>query len=105
MRIILEAESMLTDHHPAAVPAAVRQAQRLRKRDTIRFAGEAVLSHAAQQDDDPVLAAFLDFLAHDMAAHTERLRPLDAELAQRLHALVDGVEVDLEAPLASHVDL
>ena len=50
-------------------------------------------------EEDPVVTAFLDFLAADMAAHPERLRVLDATLRERIRPLVEGVEIDLDAPL------
>ncbi|MFN3631171.1 MAG: type II toxin-antitoxin system PrlF family antitoxin, partial [Casimicrobiaceae bacterium] len=65
----------------------------------IRPNGEVVLTRATSGDgDDPALMPFLGFLARDMAEHPERLQAVDAGLAQRIQALVGGVEVDLEAP-------
>jgi antitoxin PrlF len=106
MPATLEAESTLTDRYQTTVPETVRRALRLRKRDkihyTIRPDGEVVLTRAAPGDgDDPALAPFLGFLARDMAAHPERIRAVNAELAQRIQALVGGVEVDLDAPLSA----
>ena len=40
-------------------------------------------------------------LARDLAEHPERLQAVDAGLAQRIQALVGGVEVDLDAPLSA----
>lgn len=48
-----------------------------------------------------MLGQFLDFLAHDIASHPERLQALDAGLVQRLKSLVGGVEVDLDAALSA----
>ena len=61
-----------------------------------------MLSRAeSQQDgDDPVVGAFLEFLANDMAAHPERLRPVDPALLERIHTLTQGVEIDLDQPLS-----
>jgi antitoxin PrlF len=49
------------------------------------------------------VSAFLDFLARDIALHPERLRPLDPAFVARIRALVEGVEVDLDAPLPPDV--
>ena len=49
--------------------------------------------------DDPVLGAFLDFLARDIATHPERLQAVDATLVQRIHSLAGGIEIDLDAAL------
>ena len=50
---------------------------------------------------DPVLDAFLAFLARDMAAHPEQLQALDAGLVNKLQSLVGGVEIDLDAALSA----
>ncbi|MEW6695424.1 MAG: type II toxin-antitoxin system PrlF family antitoxin [Pseudomonadota bacterium] len=102
----LEAESTLTDRYQTTVPETVRRALRLSKRDkihyTIRPNGEVVLTRAASGDgDDPALMPFLGLLARDMAEHPERLKAVDAGLAQRIQALVSGVEVDLAALLSA----
>ena len=102
----LQVESTLTDRYQTTVPETVRRALRLGKRDkihyTIRPDGDVVLTRAAAgEGDDPALAPFLGFLARDMAKHPERLRAVDAGLAKRIQALVDGVEVDLDAPLSA----
>lgn len=102
MAAILEVESTLTDRYQTTVPETVRSALKLGKRDkihyTIRPNGEVVLKRATPNGvDDPVLGAFLSFLARDMANHPERLQPIDTGLDQRIQSLVSGVEVDLEA--------
>ena len=104
MPATLEVESTLTDRYQTTVPETVRRALRLGKRDkihyTIRPSGEVVLTRAeASEGDDPVLGQFLGFLALDIASHPERLQ--DAGLIRRLHALVGGIEVDLDAALSA----
>lgn len=104
MPATLQVESTLTDRYQTTVPETVRRALRLGKRDkihyTIRPGGEVVLTRAAD-GEDPALAPFLGFLARDLAEHPDRLQALDAGLAQRIQALVGGVEVDLDAPLSA----
>lgn len=101
----LEVESTLTDRYQTTVPETVRRALRLSKRDkihyTIRPTGEVVLTRAETSEDDPVLGQFLSFLARDIASHPERLQAVDASLVARIHALVGGIEVDLDAPLSA----
>lgn len=103
MAATLEAESTLTDRYQTTVPETVRRALRLGKRDKLHYSvrpgGEVVLTRAEPADADPVLGQFLTFLARDMAAHPERLQAVDAGLVQRLRALTDGVEIELDAPL------
>lgn len=106
MPAILEAESTLTDRYQTTVPDTVRRALRLSKRDkihyTIRPNGEVVLTRAERsEEDDPVLGAFLEFLARDIAEHPERPQAVDAGLVQRIQSLVDGAEIDLDAPLSA----
>ncbi len=97
-------ESTLTDRYQTTVPEGVRHALNLRKRDkihyTIKPSGEVVLTKAATAEEDPTLETFLNFLEKDIAQHPERLQMLDAGLVNRIKTLVDGVEIDLDAPLA-----
>ena len=104
MAATLEVESTLTDRYQTTVPEIVRRALKLGKRDkihyTIRQDGEVVLTRAAANEvDDPVLGQFLDFLARDISSHPERLQAVDAGLVQRIHSLVDRIEVDLDESL------
>ncbi len=106
MPATLDVESTLTDRYQTTVPETVRRALRLGKRDkihyTIRPSGEVVLTRAeAPEGNDPVLGQFLAFLARDIASHPERLQAVDAGLVERLHSLVGGIEVDLDAALSA----
>ncbi|BBP02994.1 hypothetical protein TPL01_22220 [Sulfuriferula plumbiphila] len=106
MAATLEVESTLTDRYQTTVPETVRRALKLGKRDkihyTIRPGGEVVLTRVdASEEDDPVLGQFLGFLARDIASHPERLQAVDASLVQRIHSLVGGIEVDLDAVLSA----
>ncbi|HXG29069.1 MAG TPA: type II toxin-antitoxin system PrlF family antitoxin [Nevskiales bacterium] len=106
MPATLEAESTLTDRYQTTVPATVRRALRLGKRDKIRYTirpnSEVVLTRVERNEAaDPALGAFLGFLARDISEHPERLQAVDAALVQRIQSLVGGVEVDLDAPLAA----
>jgi len=51
-------------------------------------------------EDDPVLAQFLVFLARDIAEHPERLQPLTVGFVQRAQELAAGIEFDIDAPLS-----
>ncbi|MBX9936376.1 MAG: type II toxin-antitoxin system PrlF family antitoxin [Burkholderiaceae bacterium] len=106
MPATLEVESTLTDRYQTTVPETVRRALRLGKRDkihyTIRSSGEVMLTRAQTTEaQDPVLGAFLDLLARDIATQPQRLQAIDASLVQRLHTLTDGVDVDLDADLSA----
>ena len=104
MRPPLEAESTLTDRYQTTVPDTVRRALKLGKRDKIRYAilpnGEVLLSRVEPNEDhDPLLGQFLDFVARDIAAHPGRLQRFDAGLVERAQALVSGIDVDLDQEL------
>lgn len=106
MPATLDVESTLTDRYQTTVPETVRRALRLGKRDkihyTIRSSGEVVLTRAEASDGaDPVLGAFLGFLARDIATHPERLQTIDAGFVQRLQSLTGSIEVDLDAALSA----
>ncbi len=107
MQAILEAESTLTDRYQTTVPANVRRALRLSKRDKIHYAiranGEVILTRAeAAEGSDPVLSQFLDFLARDMSSSPDRLQAVEAGLMQRLQPLVGHIEVNLATPLPAN---
>lgn len=96
-------ESTLTDRYQTTVPDPVRRALKLGKRDKIRYivrGGEVVITRAtAEEEDDPVVGKFLQFLARDMERHPDRIRPVSASLVKRARALTRGVKIDLNAPL------
>jgi hypothetical protein len=52
-----------------------------------------------KREDDPVLQAFLSFLATDMAASPGQIQPLDGALAERIDALVGGLPVNPQEDL------
>ena len=104
MAATLEVESTLTDRYQTTVPETVRRVLQLGKRDKIHYAiqstGEVVLTRAAAAEADPVIGQFLDFLARDIAAHSERLQRIDMGLLQRGRELTAGVKFDMDAPLS-----
>lgn len=100
-----EIESTLTDRYQTTVPETVRRTLKLGKRDKIHYIirnGEVVLTRAeVTEGDDPVLGKFLQFLAHDIARHPERIQAVDRGLVKRIRSLVGGVNVDLEEALSA----
>ncbi len=103
-----EVESSLTDRYQTTVPQPVRQALGLSKRDRIRYRfrpnGDVVLQRVTPEpaEDDPALAPFLALLELDITRRPDRLRPITADLVDRLQDLVGAIEVDLDAPLADN---
>lgn len=101
----VEAESSLTDRYQTTVPETIRRVLKLGKRDKIHYlvrpSGEVVMERARVDDEeDPAFRPFLNFLAHDIQAHPEKLRSLSPEFVQRVQALTKDVEIDLDAALS-----
>lgn len=102
MPATFELESSLTDRYQTTVPEGVRRALKLGKRDRIRYlvqSNGSVVLQRADDTADPVLGAFLDFLARDIATHPQHVRAIDAGLARRMRAMVKNINVNLEAAL------
>lgn len=100
---ILEIPATITDRGQTTVPAAIRKMLALGKRDQVVFRGLAdgtvVIAKKQSNDGDPVIGAFLAFLARDMANEPARIRPAPKSLVTRGKGLVKGVKVDLDAAL------
>ena len=101
---LLVSESTLTARYQTTIPATVREALQLKKKDKIQYTiqsdGNVLLSCAKPEEDDPVLDAFLAFLANDISKHPERLQPMTAQMKAEDDLLVEGIEVDLDSPLS-----
>jgi antitoxin PrlF len=101
---ILEIPATITERGQTTVPAAIRKMLALGKRDRVVFRGLAdgtvvLAKKPADEQADPVIGTFLRFLTKDMAAHPARVRAIPSTLVARGAALVEGVEVDLDAAL------
>jgi antitoxin PrlF len=59
----------------------------------------------AEDAPDEVLEAFLDFLGRQIKNHPERLRPVTAELRNRMRSLSTGVGVDFDEKIEGPVSL
>ena len=94
-------EATLTDRYQTTVPAAVRRALNLAKRDKIIYEvkdnGTVILSRAEPTEDDPALGQFLDLLERDVAAGNAQA--LTTTMRNRARNLVKSVVIDLNAPL------
>lgn len=52
------------------------------------------VAKSRRRKEDPVMEAFLSFLAADMAASPQRIKPLDPALVRRIDALVGHLPVN-----------
>jgi len=99
-------KSVITAKSQTTLPSGVRKALGVQPGDSLAYIVEgdrAVIMKARSEEEDPVIEAFLDFLARDMAARPERLAELTPELIERARALTDGIEADLDAPTDGEV--
>lgn len=104
----LVTESTLTDRYQTTVPDLVRKALDLKKREKLRYTieddGRVMLSRAEDNETDPVMDSFLDFIASDIQSHPERAAAVSNDFVNRVQQAVKGVEVDLNAPLDDEDD-
>lgn len=103
MNAYIEATSTLTDRYQTTVPETVRRVLQLGKRDKIKYVlledGSVLLTRAEDGDQDPVIAAFLSFLASDTQQDPGQIRSLPSALAERVAKLTAGVGINLDEPL------
>lgn len=101
---IVESESTLTDRYQTTVPETVRKALHLQKRDKIHYTvldnGNVVISRVVEQEPDPVIGEFLNFLAKDIQSNPQHLQSVDKSLVNRIQSLTSDVELDLDASLS-----
>lgn len=102
MARLLQTESTLTDRYQTTVPDAVRKALHLGKRDKIRYTVQSdghVLMTRAEEEEDPVIAEFLNFIAKDIQNNPKNLTTINQDLVSRINSLVTNVEVNTDEPL------
>jgi antitoxin PrlF len=56
-------------------------------------------------DDDPVVGAFLGFLADDLRRHPERVAPLSASRIERASELTEGMQIEDDEPIPDDIGL
>ncbi|CCD05139.1 HtrA suppressor protein SohA [Legionella pneumophila] len=108
MARLLQTESTLTDRYQTTVPDAVRKALHLGKRDKIRYTVQSdghVLMTRAEEEEDPVIAEFLNFIAKDIQNNPKNLTTINQDLVTRINSLVANVEVNLDEPLPEDEEL
>ncbi len=98
-------ESTLTDRYQTTVPDPIRKVLGLNKRDRIAYTigsdGQVTISRAEDENNDPLLGQFLDFLATDIQHHPQHVQQVSSDLLNRMRSLVGNVDLDLDAPLAA----
>jgi antitoxin PrlF len=108
MATLVYERSKITSKGQTTVPKAVRQALGVSYGGEIAYvidAGGRVSLLAAQEETDPVIDAFLTFLARDMARNPSHVTAFPAGLAERMAALTTGMSVDLDEEIDGAVTL
>ncbi len=99
---ILEISAAVTERGQTTVPAAIRKMLALGRRDHVVFRGLAdgtVVIEKRAEEEDPALGPFLGLLAQDIAARPQAIQAIDPDRIAYAKGLVEGVAVDLDAPL------
>lgn len=102
---LLEIEATITERGQTTVPSAIRKALGLERNGKVMFRqmedGTVTIAPKPGGDDaaDPVIGRFLAFLERDMMARPDALVPVSREIVDRGSKLVEGVDIDLDAPL------
>lgn len=102
------AQSTLTDRFQTTVPAPVRKALNLKKRDKLNFTlldnGNVMICRAEEDAADPVFEGFLSFLEQDMSVNPENIHALSASQKSHVDSLIANVDIDLDSPLVDEDD-
>ena len=90
-----EDESSLTDRYQTTVPARIRKALGLGKKDKLQWllddsGGVRISKKGPDDHEDPILEKWLDFLAKDIEENPQNLVPLDAKLYEDIVAELSG---------------
>ncbi len=105
---IVRERSRITAKGQTTVPKSVRQALGVSYGGEIAYAIDergVSLSRIEAEEADPVIEAFLDFLARDMVRRPETIAAFPEGLADRMAALTQAVDVDLEEEIDGPVSL
>jgi len=105
---VIEEVCTITAKGQTTVPKTIRQALGVGYggRITFRVEDGTVSVHAVPEPaDDPALAPFLALLERTIAVQPDAIRPLTPELATRMTATTESVDVDPNAPIEGEVIL
>ena len=107
MGVAIEEFSTITAKGQTTIPKAVRQALGVDYGGKIAFRVDkrGVTVVRVEEDEDPAIGRFLEFMASDMRKHPETIKALSPDLAVRIAALTEGMDMDLDAPIDGDVSL
>jgi antitoxin PrlF len=64
---------------------------------------QEIVDSDEDSNNDRPLGQFLNFLARDIHQNSQHLQSISSDLVNRIQALVAGVDIDLDAPLADEL--
>lgn len=105
---VVERICTITGKGQTTVPKVVREALGVDYGGRIAFrvdGSNVTVRRVESDDDDPVLAGFLDLLAREMRRRPERIEPISPALAERISGLIEGLYVDPEEEIEGRVSL
>ena len=107
MAVAIEEFSTITAKGQTTIPKAVRQALGVDYGGKIAFRVDkrGVTVARVEDNEDPAIGRFLDFVAADIKRHPQAIKALSPDLAARIAALTEGVYVDLDAAIDGDVSL
>lgn len=110
MAALLKEESTITAKGQTTIPKAVRQVLGVDYGGRIAFRIDdqhrVYVERVTEETSDPVVDRFLAFLARDMAEHPgTSIVTLPTTLRDRIAALTEGMDVDLDAEINGDVAL
>jgi len=97
----------VTSKGQTTVPKAIRQALGVRPGDRIAFravGGQVTVERVGEGHADPAIGAFLHLIEADIAAR-RNLGGLPPAVLETLRDVLDGGDVDLDAPIDGDVSL
>lgn len=103
----IEEFSTITAKGQTTIPKAVRQALGVDCGDKIAFRVDkrGVTVARVEEDEDPAIDRFLDFIADDIKQRPHAIKALSPDLAARIAVLTEGMEVDLDAAIDGDLSL
>ena len=93
IRPTIEIEATITARGQTTVPAAIRRMLGMPDGTVI------IEPKPAEDEEDPVIAKFLAFLARDIEQNPQNLVPLTQEMLDESYSLVGDIDIDMDAPL------
>lgn len=100
---IVTDESTLTDRYQTTIPNTIRKALRLNKQDKIQYSieanGRVVMSRVADQENDPLVEKFLNFISNDIEVNPQNIKAINSDLIDRYNKLDLDTDIDLDKSL------